>query len=103
MNQLPIPEAAVEDEKSIEMIRVWIAQRKLHASLRPGIYHGREGVSETRAWGIVLADVARHVASALGKEFGLDTLASVEAIEAAFLNELREPSSPLDGAFVRKH
>jgi hypothetical protein len=33
MNERPIPVAALRDKSSVEMLRVWIAERKLHCSI----------------------------------------------------------------------
>ena len=40
--QLPIPEAALRDGNSVEMLRVWIAEKKLHCSIKVGMYQERE-------------------------------------------------------------
>ena len=34
LNQRPIPEAALRDEDAVEMLRVWIAERGLHCSMK---------------------------------------------------------------------
>lgn len=62
---LPIPGAAQRDPKSVNMASVWIAEGRLHCSLRIGVYEGRPDVEETKAWGAILADLARNVADAL--------------------------------------
>jgi hypothetical protein len=33
MNERPIPEAAMRDEDALEMLRVWIAEKKRHCSI----------------------------------------------------------------------
>jgi hypothetical protein len=55
-DQLLIPEAAKRDQKSFELIRVWVAENSQHVSLRAGVW-------KDPAWGIMLADLARHIAS----------------------------------------
>jgi hypothetical protein len=37
MNDRPIPSAALKDENSVEMLRVWIAEQKLHCSIKVGM------------------------------------------------------------------
>lgn len=103
MKQQPIPEAAVEDENSIEMMRVWIAQKKMHTSLNIGIYHGRQNVSEEKAWGILLADAARHVANALQERYGIAKEDALTSIRHSLDTELGLPTSHVGGSFVEKH
>lgn len=103
MKELIIPEAAQRDEDSIEMIRVWIAERGLHASLNVGLYGDRPGFREEHAWGRILADVAQHVADALVVDGGMDRGAAINAIKDAFDEELRAPSSGRSGGFVVRH
>ena len=96
MKELIIPEAAQRDESSVEMIRVWIAERGLHASLKVGLYEDRPDIREERAWGRILAD-------ALVTSEGMDRDVVVEAIKAAFNEELQAPSSGRSGGFVVRH
>jgi Domain of unknown function (DUF5076) len=103
LNQRPIPEAAMRDVDAVEMLRVWIAEEKLQCSLKIGMYHETEGVSEQHAWGVILADVARHVASALATGYGLDKDESLKKIRDSFAKELGAPTSTAEGAFVQKH
>jgi len=63
---LAIPDAAVADAESAEMIRAWVAQKALHCALRIGVW------DDPAAWGILLADVARHVANAHQESEGKD-------------------------------
>src|SRR5262245_33211441 len=65
LNQRPIPEAALRDKDAVEMLRVWIAEGGLRCSIKVGMYRETMDVAEEKAWGTILADVARHVANAL--------------------------------------
>ncbi|HLJ10044.1 MAG TPA: DUF5076 domain-containing protein [Planctomycetaceae bacterium] len=56
--QLPIPPAAASDPKAIELLRVWAAHGKQHVSLPADLW------DDPAAWGIMLVDLAKHVASA---------------------------------------
>jgi hypothetical protein len=102
VKQQPIPQAALDDEHAFEMMRVWVAQKRMHTALNIGVYHGRPGFTEETAWGMMLADAARHVASALQKEFGLDPVESLHTIRAQFDAELDSPTTPVTGSFARK-
>ncbi len=55
---LAIPPAAQRDRASFEVMRVWIAEKGQHVSIQSGAWE------DPFAWGIVLADLARHIANA---------------------------------------
>ena len=55
---LAIPPAAQRDKASFEVLRVWIAEHGQHVSIQSGAW------DDPFAWGIVLADLARHIALA---------------------------------------
>jgi hypothetical protein len=58
------PPAATRDKASFELLRVWVAEQGQHVSLRSGTWE------DPFAWGIVLADLARHIVNACSKAFG---------------------------------
>jgi hypothetical protein len=64
-NELLIPPGAEEDPKAMEVIRVWVAKGGQHVSLNPLVW------KDPQAWGIVLADLAGHVANAYEQACGL--------------------------------
>jgi hypothetical protein len=96
---LPIPRAAQDDPKAQELIRAWVAKNGLHCSLQTGLWHN-QGADEPSAWGIVLADVTRHVANALGETNGRDVRETINAIREGFLIEIAHPTSGHPGKFV---
>lgn len=97
MDALAIPPAALRDTDALELARVWIAERGLHCSLKVGLYAG-DGVSrETAAWGIILPDLAGHIADALSAE-GMGSRADLlDALVESFNREAAEPSSRRTG------
>jgi hypothetical protein len=98
---LPIPDPALRDDDAVEMIRVWIAEKGLHCAMNVGLYSNRDGASETGAWGIILADVARHVAMALAESGPVASRQRhLEQITSALETELANPTSPVAGKFV---
>lgn len=103
MNERPIPEAALRDENSVEMLRVWIAEEKLHCSLKIGMYRDTMDIAEEKAWGTILADVARHVANALKAGYSSDVRESIEKLKETFIEELESPTSETAGNFVHRH
>ena len=62
---LPIPPAAEADARAVELARVWAAGGKQHVSLRAGAWE------DPAAWGLLLVDLARHVANHYAREKGL--------------------------------
>jgi hypothetical protein len=96
MKELTVPPAAVRDPNAIEVISAWIAEHGLHCSLKIGMYED----DETRAWGILLADAARHVADALASSGDYDRSNALDEIRASFGRELDNPTSDTSGSFV---
>jgi Domain of unknown function (DUF5076) len=85
------------------MVRVWIADRGLHCSLKVGMYRETSKIPEEKAWGKILADVARHVANALESGYAADAAATRLEIRDEFLREIADPTTAVSGNFVRKH
>jgi len=102
-NQLSIPEAAICDEDSVEMLRVWIAERQLHCSVKVGIYQETMNIPEEKAWGTILADAARHLANALESRYSTNATESLQKIRDVFIKELAGPTSDAKGDFAKKH
>ncbi|HKD78844.1 MAG TPA: DUF5076 domain-containing protein [Candidatus Angelobacter sp.] len=90
-NELLVPPLAESDPDAIEMIRVWIAKGGLHVSINPFIWKDPE------AWGIMLADLAGHVANAYEQELGLDRETTMHKITALLLAELKNPTDTARG------
>ncbi|HMK73835.1 MAG TPA: DUF5076 domain-containing protein [Myxococcaceae bacterium] len=61
-NELTIPPRAADDGEAREVLRFWSARGRLHVTVRADAYR------DPAAWGIVLADLARHVANAYALE-----------------------------------
>lgn len=98
---LPIPADARTDPKSLEMIRVWIAKKSLHTALKIGFWQD-QGMDEADCWGILLADMVRHIANAHETEYNRDPRETITAIRGAFEREIRNPTSRASGSFVGK-
>lgn len=85
------PPAATRDAASFELLRVWIAEQGQHVSLRSGVWE------DPFAWGIVLADLARHIVHAESltrKDLDQDAFFKrmLEGFEAEI--ESRPPTTP---------
>lgn len=99
MHVLPVPPAALRDNDTIHMLGSWIAEGGLHCSLNVGFFKAH-GHDEPRAWGIMLADVIRHLADALSQDQGMGRQDSIEAVLSALQDELADPTSDTHGDFV---
>ncbi|WP_247307967.1 DUF5076 domain-containing protein [Ralstonia pseudosolanacearum] len=99
MNERPIPAAALRDQDAVEMLRVWIAEQKLHCSMKVGMYLETMDIPEEDAWGVILADVTRHLANALKSGYSANRDVSIEKIKESYLKELANPTSDADGDF----
>lgn len=85
-NQLLIPEAAKNDASSMEIIRVWIANKDQHFTLRVGLW------DDPAAWGLLLADLARNIAKSYEQDMAVNPQAALERIQLAFKTELENPT-----------
>ncbi len=92
--RLPVPIAAKRDEKSVEIFSAWIAENELFCVLRPDWW------SDVSAWGLVLADVARHVGDAIEHESGKPAPETVELIKSSFNGELESSTTRSEGEYV---
>jgi Domain of unknown function (DUF5076) len=92
--QLMIPPEAHTASEAIEVLRAWIADQRLHCSLLPTAF------DEPDAWGILLADVAHHIADGLAEATGRDAAETLETIRAMFNAELSEPTDEPQGGFL---
>ncbi len=95
--EIEIPPGALDDPERREMLRAWVAHEGLHCSLNIGQWGDREATG----WGVLLSDVARHVANALHESTGAEIAEIIEHIRDVFNDELDEPASPASGGFVQ--
>ena len=90
-DQLRVPDPARTDPKSFELLRVWVAHQDQHISLRVGVWE------DPTAWGVMLADLARHIANAFEKVENRDPVKVLESIRAGFEAEIESPVDPVHG------
>ena len=98
MRPLVIPPAAQRDEHSIQMLSAWIAERGLHCAINVGMWEA-EGHNEPAAWGVLLADVMRHLANAIQTGRDGSSEVTIEKIVDSLLKELEKPTSKATGEF----
>ena len=102
MRTLVIPPAAQRDEDSIQMISTWIAEQGPHSTLNVGMWHA-QGKSEASAWGILFADLVRHLANAIQEKHGTDAETTIKKVIDALHAELDAPTSKVEGGFHPGH
>ena len=89
---LDIPPAASRDKASFEVLRVWIAEQGQHVSIRSGAWE------DPFAWGIVLADLARHIALAHEmQDPKINKEAFLERLLEGFSAEIDSPTDEPEG------
>jgi hypothetical protein len=82
-SQLQIPDRTTNDPKAFEIVRVWVAHGEQHVAIRVGAWKKPE------AWGIVLADLAMHLAQAYEQHAGLNRDITLEQIKTEFAAKLK--------------
>ena len=92
-NELIIPPAALADKKSVEILRVWIANKDQHCSIMT-VW------PEPAAWGIVLADLARHVVNAYGESSKEEKAQTLKRIVDGFRAEVESPTDEPKGSVL---
>jgi len=81
-DELPIPDAARRDANSFELLRVWIANKGQHVTLRTGAWE------DPAAWGVMLSDLMHHIANSYKQDRGRELSATLERIKAGLDAEL---------------
>ena len=92
--ELPIPPPALADPDARELIRVWAAGGAQHVSLAASAW------KTPGSWGIVLVDLARHLARAYEQRGECDADAALAEIRAMFDAEWSQRSSKVTGALM---
>lgn len=92
MNELQIPDTARQDPHSFELLRVWVANKSQHVSVRTGVW------KDPAAWGIMLSDLMQHIANALEQCEGISRDKALERILAGFNAESGSPTDRPTGA-----
>ena len=92
--QLLIPDAAANDPRAVELLRVWAAQGKQHVSLATGLW------DDPVNWGVMLVDLAKHIANAYEQIDGMDRAATLQRIKEGFDAEWKTPTDDPTGMIV---
>jgi hypothetical protein len=92
-DELAVPDAVHEDPRSFEIARLWIADGRQVILLRADVW------PDPAAWGLMLADMARHLANAYHDAHGMDPAAALRRMLAGLQAELDQPTDEVEGGF----
>jgi hypothetical protein len=92
MRDLPIPPIAAADSAAIEIARIGVAGGGQHVSLATQIW------DDPAAWGMMLVDLARHVANAYSHTQGKDRSETLARIREGFDAEWESPTDEPKGS-----
>ena len=84
--ELQKPDAASSDSNSLEVLRVWVAKGDQHVVLRTDVWQ------DPAAWGIMLIDLAKHIANAYEQAGGPDRAEALNRIKAGMDAEFAAPT-----------
>lgn len=93
-DQLPIPPAAAMDPHSFEVLRVWVANGDQHVTLKVAAW------DDPAAWGLLLADLAKHVANGYQAHSRRDPTETLRRIKAGLDAELASPTDDAIGELL---
>jgi len=88
LKPLDIPQAVIDSNDGVELIRFWISQQKEQIALRVGAFG--DGEVEPAMWGNILADIARHVLTIMAErnEEGAEAQVILNQMMDAFQDRL---------------
>ncbi len=79
-NELDIPNEVLAEEDQDEFLRFWIAGGDSFVALRMGVF----GENELNTWGMILADIGRHVVAAYKDSNIIDNKDAFAEIEQGY-------------------
>lgn len=83
--ELDIPDGMEDAEQAVEVFRAWVADGSLHVIFNPGTF---EDVGD---WGRLLADCAKHLATASALDGQMDADSAMARIQDGFARALAPP------------
>lgn len=90
-HQLPIPDPATQDPRAREILRVWAAFGKQYVTPDPSLW------DDPGAWGLMLVDLARHVANAYEQSGRMDSATALGRLKQGFDAEWDSPTDEPSG------
>lgn len=95
-NELSIPPTVAADLQSHELARIWVTQGSQHVSIATGVW------DDPAAWGIMLVDLAKHIANSYVQTQGLEVDAVLDRIREGFDAEWQSPTDEPRGTLMDK-
>lgn len=95
-NALQIPATVAGDPKATEIARIWAAHGQQHVQLRSGVWE------DPGSWGIMLVDLARHVANAYEQDGRGDYFEVLSRIHDIFEAEWNSPTDIARGKLTQE-
>src|SRR5262249_50632359 len=92
-SELPIPDAAKGDSDAVQILRIWIGGGSQPVSLKTGVWE------DPAAWGLMLADLAKHVANAYA-EGGMDRAEALRRVYQGLQAEMESPTDEPTGGIT---
>jgi hypothetical protein len=92
--ELPVPPAAATAQQATELVRVWAAGDGQHISLRPDFW------DDPAAWGLLLVDLARHIAIAHERSGIADAQSVLNRLKEGFDAEWSDPTDAPSGGLL---
>jgi hypothetical protein len=93
--ELIVPPDVKSDPGARELVRVWAAHGQQHVSI------AAEAWDDPATWGIMLVDLARHIANFYHQERGMDPNAVLLRIKTLFDAEWESPTSDATGGVLK--
>jgi hypothetical protein len=91
-NELSIPEKVRGDRSAAELIRAWVtASGDVHVTIKTDVWR------DPAAYGIVLADLARHIANGFHQSQGKDVAEALRRVVEGFSAEIGSPTDTPTG------
>jgi Domain of unknown function (DUF5076) len=86
MRELQLPRDVIQDPAASEILRVWVKSETQGFVSRPDVW------DDPAAWGLLLADLARHLAQGYARERGGDPAVVLSRIKAGLDAEWSFPT-----------
>ena len=93
-HEMMIPPAAATDRQAFEILRVWVGQGRQHVSLSPNTW------DDPAACGLMLVDLARHVANAYEQNGRMKSAAALDRIKRGLDAEWNSPTDAPRGSLL---
>jgi hypothetical protein len=92
--ELPAPHGAEQSPDGLELLSVWYIDNRPYVSVKAGAW------KDPAAYGMLIADVARHVAHAHGSMEGQDTKEVLQRMLEGFSIQIDDPSHEAEGKVI---